>query len=69
MNITLCTIKDLDIAGGLHHWYHKNYSQVGKPIVIDDTIQTGEIYRGNMWHLGLMIQPTDTELKVKIIFD
>ena len=64
-------LEDFDWKESLHYWSKERKNQVhyGKPFVIDEELNTGEKYRGNTWHLALLIQPTETEVKVKVIFE
>jgi hypothetical protein len=64
---TLNSESDFNIEDSLYYWLRGNNSHYNKPFVIDNHIETGEVYRGNCWRVGIMIQPHETEIKVKII--
>lgn len=59
-------INNIDFNKSLYYWKRKtgNYNN----IVIDYSIETGEVYRGNCWHFELMINTDDKHTtKVKPI--
>lgn len=62
---SVCDFEDLDLKGSLWAWYKSNPTQEAKPIEIDYSIETGEIYAGNCWHLSLMIDKSGDTVKIK----
>lgn len=60
--------EDLDIKNSLYYWFRKNQNHYNKEIVIDMTIETGEIFTQNCWNIDLMIQANEKVIKVKPIF-
>jgi esterase/lipase superfamily enzyme len=66
-NVKIVTINEIDIQKSLYHWFKNNPSQHGKQIVLDETIESGEIYSGRCWCYSLMLNCTKDEIKFKII--
>jgi len=67
-NTRVFHFEDLDIQSSLHWWFKANQSAYSKEIEIDYTIETGEVYKGNCWHLPLMINNEGSTIKVKPIY-
>ena len=67
-NVSLASFNDLDIRDSLYHWYKQNPEASQLPIVYNESLESGEIYKGNCWHLSLMIKKTPTEIIVKPIY-
>ena len=62
-------LSDLNFKDSLHYWTRnkKNNEHYNKPFVYDKDLTTGEIYTQYTWAVSVMIHPTDTEVKVKLI--
>lgn len=71
-NIEMCKVFDvseIDYKDSLYWWFSKNQGHHDKQIVINENLETGEIYQGNFWRYKLLINPTEKEIELKIIFD
>lgn len=68
-NTRVFNFEDLDIKGSLYWWFKSNPSAYSKVIEIDYAIETGEVYKGNCWHLPLMINHEGQTIKVKPIYN
>jgi len=71
-NIEMCKVFDvseIDYKDSLYWWFRKNNGHYDKQIVINENLETGEIYQGNCWRYKLLINPTEKEIELKIIFD
>lgn len=64
----VCNFEDLDIKGSLYHWLKNNGSAYSKSVEIDYSLSVGEVYKGNCWHMGLLINNEGETLKVKPIY-
>lgn len=62
-------LNDIDFKSSLYHWYKSNPKAYDKPINIDFNITTGEVYRERCWVFPLLIEQTETTIKIKPIFD
>lgn len=59
--------KELNLRGSLHYWFKKNPKHYGKDIIVDTTIDKGEIITQNCWVIDLMVQANEENIKVKPI--
>lgn len=60
--------EELDLRSSLHYWFKRNQSHYNKKLVVDMTIETGEVIKQNCWNISLMVQANEEQIKIKPIF-
>jgi len=53
---------EIDYDKSIYQWRKKGDY---RPVVLDPSIETGEVYRCNAWHFGLMIDSSGDIIKVR----
>ena len=60
--------EELDLKDSLYYWYKKNQGY-DRELIVDMTIETGEIFTQNCWQIDLMIQANENTIKIKPILN
>lgn len=63
------SINEVDFKGSLYGWFRDNRLHSDKEIVFYPTLTNGIQYKGSSWRYALLIEPTDDNIKVNIIFE
>jgi len=66
------TFDELDLNDSLYYWYKDNKDHIGKPIVIDETIEDGEIphnQKASKYVVTMMVKATEDKILVKPIYN
>lgn len=63
-------INEFDLKDSLNRWIKRdNYANQSKEFVLDNNINTGEVYTQYMWRVSVMIQTNETQVKCKLILN
>ena len=70
-SMKLHTLDEFNFKDSLHYWIkdRRNNHHYDKPFIYDKDLTTGEVYTQYTWSVSVLIQPTDTEVKVKLILN
>ena len=65
------TFDELDLKDSLYYWFKTNKEHIGKPIIIDDMLESGEIphnQKVKKYVVQMMVKPTEDNILVKPIY-
>lgn len=59
---------EVNVVDSLHYWYKKHPEQINKLLVYDEKLKDGETYVAYCWIVGILLLPTENEIRYKFIF-